>query len=92
MANHIKAQSKACPQQKYVIGGHSQGGTVTHSAISTLAKSDPVALAKIIAITTFGDPNSGEALPAVLKGREKYNCLKGDVVSTPYRVSYVTVP
>jgi hypothetical protein len=78
MVNEIKTKSKGCPNQRYVLGGHSQGGMVTVSAIAKLAKELPKeAMNRIIAVTMFGSPKC----PEVVADRCKSYCHKGDFVS-----------
>jgi hypothetical protein len=76
MTKEITTKAAACPKQKFIIGGHSQGGMVTVSALRGLAK-DPAILEKIIAVTMFGSP----ACPAQVKDRCQSYCHKGDFVS-----------
>jgi cutinase len=49
---HMTQQSAACPNQKFVIGGYSQGAVVMHRAAVQL---NPGIKARIIATATFGD-------------------------------------
>jgi hypothetical protein len=79
MVNEIKTKSKACQSQKYVLGGHSQGGMVTVGAIAKLAKELPKeAMDRIIAVTMFGSPKC----PQAVANRCKSYCHKGDFVSS----------
>jgi type IV secretory pathway VirJ component len=50
---YFSTQPKACPQQKYVIGGYSQGAVVMHRAAVKLSKD--IVQDRIVATTTFGD-------------------------------------
>jgi alpha-beta hydrolase superfamily lysophospholipase len=72
--NQITTMAKACPNQKYVLGGHSQGGVVTVRAIPSIPKE---LLPRILAVTMFGSPNC----PALVKDRCRSYCNKGDGVS-----------
>jgi cutinase len=88
---HLNAQSKACPDQKYVLVGYSQGADVMHD---TASKLDASLYSKIIAVVMFGDPgNKGpEAVspqggkvpvfPKDLQEKLKQNCAAGDPVCT----------
>jgi hypothetical protein len=71
MISHITKKSTQCPQQIYVLGGHSQGGNVTYHAVPRI----PAAvLAKVIAVTMFGSP---VCQPQVADRCNSY-CYKGD--------------
>jgi len=79
MVNEIKTKSKACQNQRYVLGGHSQGGMVTVSAIAKLAKELPKeAMDRIIAVTMFGSPKCpqivGKPMQVVLPQRRLCTC------------------
>jgi hypothetical protein len=71
MIAHITAMSKQCPKQKYVLGGHSQGGNVTYHAVPRMT---PDVLSRIIAVTMFGSP---VCQPQVADRCNSY-CYKGD--------------
>ena len=80
MVNEIKTKSKACQSQRYVLGGHSQGGMVTVGAIAKLAKELPKeAMDRIIAVTMFGSPKC----PQAVANRCKSYCHKVDLVCVP---------
>jgi predicted esterase len=66
--------SKACPKQKYVLGGHSQGSVVITSTIPKIPKELD---SRIIAITMFGAP----PCPATVKEKCKSYCNAGDDVN-----------
>jgi cutinase len=53
MGNHIKTRAKACPDTKFVLGGHSQGGFVT---VRTLVRLPEEIKGRILAVTMFGSP------------------------------------
>jgi hypothetical protein len=76
MVRHINERAKACPDQKYVIGGHSQGSFAVQLAIP---KFTPDVLNRIVAVTHFGGK---PCLPSVEAKCMSY-CNKGDPVSTP---------
>ena len=77
--NQITMMAKACPNQKYVLGGHSQGGVVTVRAIPSIPKD---ILPRVLAVTMFGSPNC----PAIVKDRCRSYCNKGDGVGFPRNV------
>jgi alpha-beta hydrolase superfamily lysophospholipase len=74
MIQQLTSLSKACPNQKYVLGGHSQGAVIVTRSIPKIPKE---ILSKILAVTMFGAP---PCLPEV-KDRCKSYCNKGDDVS-----------
>jgi hypothetical protein len=76
MVRHITERAKACPDQKYVIGGHSQGSFAVQLAIPKFA---PDVLARIVAVTHFGGK---PCLPAV-ENRYMSYCNKSDPVCVP---------
>jgi cutinase len=58
----MQSQPKACPEQKYVLVGYSQGADVTRGAA---VKLKPEIFPRIIAVVMFGDPgNKGPGTPA----------------------------
>jgi len=80
MVAEFKKKSAACPKQKYVLGGHSQGGMVTVGAFKVLEDPTKVpkeAFDRIVAVTMFGSP----PCPASVKAKCMSYCHKGDFVS-----------
>lgn len=73
MVNQLKEKGRACPQQMYAIGGHSQGGFVTTGAIPKLPQD---VLKRVVAVTMFGSP----ACPSQVRGRCISYCQSGDTV------------
>jgi pimeloyl-ACP methyl ester carboxylesterase len=71
--DHLTSMSKKCPQQKYALGGHSQGGFVTVSVIPRLPQE---VLSRIVAVAMFGSP----PCPAAVKDRCNSYCNAGDGV------------
>lgn len=65
---------KACPEQKFVLSGHSQGSVVIKSSIPKIMQA---AKANLLAVTMFGAP----PCPAEVKDRCKSYCNAGDDVS-----------
>jgi hypothetical protein len=62
MVRHLTERAAACPQQKYALGGHSQGGFVTTGAIDRVSTN---ILNRIVAVTMFGAP----ACPTRVRGK-----------------------
>jgi hypothetical protein len=73
MVKQLTEKARECPQQKFAIGGHSQGGFVTTSAIAKLPQD---ILVRVIAVTMFGAP----ACPSQVRGRCISYCQSGDTV------------
>lgn len=71
---HIDAMSKACPEQTFVLGGHSQGSVVVKSSIPKIPQA---AKANLMAVTMFGAP----PCPVEVKDKCKSYCNAGDDVS-----------
>jgi pimeloyl-ACP methyl ester carboxylesterase len=51
MLSRLEAQAKACPTQKFALGGHSQGSGV---AAATIPKIPKDILARVVAVTMIG--------------------------------------
>jgi len=73
MIKHLEERSKACPQQKYALGGHSQGGFAVTGAVPKMSKD---LLNRVVAVTMFGSP----ACNAQIKDRCISYCNSGDSV------------
>ncbi|KAF2435156.1 alpha/beta-hydrolase [Tothia fuscella] len=73
LIRHMTAQMAACPQQKYALGGHSQGG---FAVVDAVPKMNAAMLSKVVAITMFGSP----ACPGAVKGKCISFCNQGDTV------------
>jgi cutinase len=90
LIDHLKTQSTACPSQKFVLGGYSQGALIVDSSlgIKTLGDANitiPAAIApRIAAAVVFGDPSRlvGKKITDALfyAGRVKEWCQSGDPV------------
>lgn len=93
---HFEAQVKACPKQKYVFSGYSQGAVVMHRAAVKMDKS--LLRDRVIGTVTFGDGGQQATKekpiynspvgpipvwPPELDGKIKFNCVKGDLTCTP---------
>jgi pimeloyl-ACP methyl ester carboxylesterase len=62
--SHVQAQAAACPNQKFVLVGYSQGADVMHNAAAKL----PEALhPRVIAVVMFGDPGNMGPCPCSQK-------------------------
>lgn len=82
LINHITTKAQECPDQKFALGGHSQGGVVTVQAIPQLPED---VLSRIIAVTMVGSPEC----PAEVDDRCQSYCNAGDQVSClPYIAYY----
>jgi alpha-beta hydrolase superfamily lysophospholipase len=51
MLEHLEQQAKACPSQKFALGGHSQGSGV---AAATIPKIPKDILSRVVAVTMIG--------------------------------------
>jgi cutinase len=90
LINHLKTQSAACPNQKFVLGGYSQGAFIIDASlgIKTLGEAGitiPLGISpKIAAAVVFGDPSRlvGKKITDALlyAGRVKEWCQSGDPV------------
>jgi alpha-beta hydrolase superfamily lysophospholipase len=78
MVSRLVAQAAACPNQKFALGGHSQGGAVVTAGLKNVPKS---ILPRIVAVTMFGSPPCSD-VTAEVGGKCKSFCNKGDSVST----------
>jgi pimeloyl-ACP methyl ester carboxylesterase len=76
MVKRIVDQSKACPDQKFALGGHSQGGAVVTAGLPNLPAN---LLPRIVAVTMFGSPPCSDVTKQV-GGHCKSFCNKGDSV------------
>lgn len=95
--SHLSSQNTACPNQRFVIVGYSQGAVVSHDAVANLTSS--AAEAKIIGLVMFGDPylkstnptdpngRPISAFPANLQSDIYENCNVDDPVCSPSGVN-----
>ncbi|KAF2434111.1 alpha/beta-hydrolase [Tothia fuscella] len=83
LVSHLQKRSAACPNMKFALGGHSQGGAVVTAAGPKLALEKAI-VNKIVAITMFGSPPCSDfekpAGVAPLLARCKSFCNKGDTI------------
>ncbi|GLW34939.1 cutinase family protein [Actinoplanes regularis] len=91
MTQHITAVAKSCPGTRFVIGGYSQGASVTDIAMGirnagTAGDAIPAALAgRVAAVVVFGNPlglqrRTIAGSSAVFAARAKEFCNTGDPV------------
>jgi hypothetical protein len=86
MTRHIVERAKQCPQQKYALGGHSQGGFAVDIAVKP-GKPNSLPrelLPRVIAITMFG----GKPCAAPVKDRCISYCNSNDGVSGSFAVDF----
>jgi uncharacterized membrane protein YgcG len=75
LIRRITTQAKACPNQKFALGGHSQGGVVVTAAIPQIPRE---LISRIVAVTNFGSRPCSD-VPQVA-GRCKSFCNKSDTI------------
>ncbi|GLY40231.1 cutinase [Amycolatopsis sp. NBRC 101858] len=93
LVNHVKAQAAACPQQRFVLVGYSQGANVVDNSIGVssdgalvggpIVATIPAELApRIAAILLFGNPIRaiGRQVTGPYQSRTKDYCADGDPV------------
>jgi hypothetical protein len=73
MINEMSTKSKACPNTKFVLAGHSQGAALVYLGIPMIEK---VLIEKIAAVTLFGAPPCRE----VVREKCRSFCNVGDMV------------
>ena len=96
LVNHVKAQAAACPQQRFVLVGYSQGANVVDNSIGVssdgavvggpIVATIPADLApRIAAILLFGNPIRaiGRQVTGPYQSRTKDYCADGDPVCQP---------
>jgi hypothetical protein len=86
MIKRLESQSAKCPNQKFALGGHSQGGAVVTAGIPGIPRA---LIPKIVAVTMFGSPPCSD-VPQV-KGHCKSFCNKGDTVRPYYHLQWAIV-
>ncbi|GEM34875.1 cutinase [Nocardia neocaledoniensis NBRC 108232] len=90
MTSHVLAQAAACPEQRFVLVGYSQGAVVTHGVLGSAAATvlpgiwvlPPELSPRIVAVLLFGDPLrlvGGTVAPLYADRAENY-CTAGDPV------------
>ncbi|MEU0178774.1 cutinase family protein [Streptomyces massasporeus] len=93
LVNHVKSQAAACPNQKFVLVGYSQGANVVDNSIgissagavvgSPIVATLPAAVEpKVAAVLLFGNPIRalGKSVTGTYQSRTLDLCAKGDPV------------
>jgi cutinase len=93
LVNHVKSQAAACPNQKFVLVGYSQGANVVDNSIgissagavvgSPIVATLPAAVEpKVSAVLLFGNPIRalGKSVTGTYQSRTLDICAKGDPV------------
>jgi cutinase len=96
LVNHVKAQAAACPQQRFVLVGYSQGANVVDNSIGVssdgavvggpIVATIPAELApRIAAVLLFGNPIRaiGRQVTGPYQSRTKDYCAGGDPICQP---------
>ncbi|MET9765517.1 cutinase family protein [Streptomyces sp. NPDC006372] len=93
LVNHVKSQAAACPNQRFVLVGYSQGANVVDNSIgissagavvgSPIVAQLPAAVEpKVAAVLLFGNPIRalGKSVTGTYQSRTLDICAKGDPV------------
>ncbi|MFC6010664.1 cutinase family protein [Nocardia lasii] len=90
MTTHVLAQAAACPDQRFVLVGYSQGAAVTHGVLGTHAMMllpgmwvlPPEVSWRVVAVLLFGDPLRlvGGTVQPWYADRTANYCAAGDPV------------
>ncbi|EFL36856.1 cutinase [Streptomyces viridochromogenes DSM 40736] len=93
LVNHVRSQAAACPNQKFVLVGYSQGANVVDNSIgvssagavvgSPIVAQLPAAVEpKVAAVLLFGNPIRaiGKSVTGTYQSRTLDICAKGDPV------------
>ncbi|MBH0776402.1 cutinase family protein [Nocardia bovistercoris] len=90
LAGHLEAQAAACPEQRFVLVGYSQGAVVVHGALGTplltaapgIHPLPPYLADRIAAVLLFGDPLRavGQGVAGPYAGRTGNYCTGGDAI------------
>ncbi|MFF3333992.1 cutinase family protein [Streptomyces sp. NPDC002888] len=93
LVNHVKSQAAACPNQRFVLVGYSQGANVVDNSIgissagavvgSPIVATIPAALEpRVAAVLLFGNPIRalGKSVTGTYQSRTFDTCAKGDPV------------
>lgn len=102
LVNHVKAQAAACPQQRFVLVGYSQGANVVDNSIGVssdgavvggpIVATIPAELApRIAAILLFGNPIRaiGRQVTGPYQSRTKDYCADGDPICQAGGVNFL---
>ncbi|WP_037677453.1 cutinase family protein [Streptomyces griseus] len=93
LVNHVKSQAAACPNQRFLLVGYSQGANVVDNSIgissagavvgSPIVATIPAALEpKVAAVLLFGNPIRalGKSVTGTYQSRTFDTCAKGDPI------------
>ncbi|MFE1593326.1 cutinase family protein [Nocardia sp. NPDC058705] len=87
MTTHLINQAAACPDQRFVLVGYSQGAVVTHGILGSAAipggwSLPPELSSRIVAVLLFGDPMRliGGTVTPLYADRTANYCAAGDPV------------
>ncbi|MEV7096707.1 cutinase family protein [Amycolatopsis sp. NPDC051045] len=96
LVNHVRTQAAACPSQRFILAGYSQGANVVDNSIGIssagavvggpIVATIPADLApRIAAILLFGNPIRaiGRSVTGTYQSRTKDYCAFGDPVCQP---------
>jgi len=96
LVQHVKDQAAACPNQKFILGGYSQGANVVDNSIG-ISSEGAVVGGKIVAtipdaieprvaaVLLFGNPIRavGRSVTGTYQARTKDYCANGDPICQP---------
>lgn len=93
LVNHVKSQAAACPNQRFILVGYSQGANVVDNSIgissagavvgSPIVATIPATLEpRVSAVLLFGNPIRalGKSVTGVYQSRTLDTCAKGDPI------------
>jgi len=93
LVNHVNSQAAACPNQRFILVGYSQGANVVDNSIgissdgavvgSPIVATLPAALSpKVVAVLLFGNPIRalGKSVTGIYQSRTIDFCAKGDPI------------
>jgi cutinase len=93
LVNHLKSQASACPNQRFILIGYSQGANVVDNSLgistagalvgSPIVATIPDAIEpKVAAVLLFGNPlkAQGKSVTGIYQNRTFDICAKGDPV------------
>lgn len=96
LVDHVKAQAAACPQQRFVLVGYSQGANVVDNSLGIssdgavvggpIVATIPAELApRVAAVLLFGNPIRaiGRQVTGTYQSRTKDYCADGDPICQP---------
>ncbi|WP_329046222.1 cutinase family protein [Amycolatopsis sp. NBC_01488] len=96
LVNHVRAQAAACPQQRFVLVGYSQGANVVDNSLGVssdgavvggpiVATIPPELAPRIAAVLLFGNPIRavGRQVTGTYQSRTMDYCANGDPVCQP---------